>query len=424
MSFVAILFFLVALCVLASLTKRGSDILSPARMVIFVWSFALGLAELKLSNLQHEWSTESWLLVLIGPSSLLLGLYTAFVMNVYARLVSPDGIREVVRRQIVDSSLLFWLIIISFVVYAASFLVSYAIKGFVPIFSGEYGGARTKFSVFGLGVLVHSMPVIVFFGLVYHVMVKEHVKQKLLIKIVCLISAVTYLFLLQRFLFILTAVMCFSFAYYATDRMRCRTILVSFITAVGLFFGVSSLRAGEVIQAYLYAKSKMKYSMDYAIFTEPYMYVVMNLENLATGVKRLDHFTFGYYTFDFITALAGVKHWMEEYFSLESTPYLNSSYNTYTAFWTYYRDFGIFGIVIVPLLIGLVVGSAYYAMRREPTLQRIAAYGIMVFILLFTFFNSPVGFLVFVYVVVAVYLILRLVTRVQTGVPVKWTNGL
>ncbi|MFN0158894.1 MAG: O-antigen polymerase, partial [Bacteroidota bacterium] len=149
----------------------------------------------------------------------------------------------------------------------------------------------------------------------------------------------------------------------------------------------------------------------YAMLTEPYMYMVMNLENFARSVSLSDHHTYGYFTFDFITAITGIKYWVLDYFNLERTPYINSSYNTYTAFWWFYSDFGVIGLAIIPMLLGLVIGLLYYRMRTRPTLKNVTAYGVMVFVIVISYFNFPFAFLWFGYCLIVLYLILRYTVR-------------
>jgi len=111
------------------------------------------------------------------------------------------------------------------------------------------------------------------------------------------------------------------------------------------------------------------------------MYVVMNPENFARSMEKLDHFTLGYFTFDPVFALVGLKYWVIEYFALNYTAYLISGYNTYTAYWWYYRDFGVIGTGFIPLLLGVVIGSLYYSMRKRPSFQILSAYSVCVFVM-------------------------------------------
>jgi oligosaccharide repeat unit polymerase len=224
------------------------------------------------------------------------------------------------------------------------------------------------------------------------------------------VSVLTYFFLLQRFQLAMAAIMCIAVLYYATRHLRFTTVGLYLLGGSLFFYWISTLRSGlDLFIYYLHRNSQMKFSPAYAIFTEPYMYVVMNLENFARSIEKLDHFTLGYFTLDPIFAFVGLKHWVIEYFGLNYTPYLISGYNTYTAYWWYYRDFGAIGIAFIPLLLGIVIGILYYRMRRNPSLTTISAYGVSVFIMMVSFFNNPLQFLWFVYNLSVIYFTFRLI---------------
>jgi oligosaccharide repeat unit polymerase len=412
-----ITFFCFIICagIVLSTVRQGADILSPARVFGFVWSLAIGLAELKLSALQHEWSTTGWILVLMGPVAFLLGTFVAYVGNVNTTLVPVSDMRSNMRVQYLNADRLFIAICIGLGIYFFSYLVTFLVKGFIPLFSVKGAVLRTQWGVFGFGILVHSMPFVLFFTALYHIAVQGRSREKLILKVLCSIMVVTFVFLLQRFQLVFSVVICFTLIYYMTRLVRFRMVVVPLAALVTIFYLVSTLRAGVLLQWYLHAMSKMRFSKEYALFTEPYMYLVMNLENLARAVERLETFTFGYYSFDFLFALSGIKHWIKEYFQLNPTPFLVSSYNTYTAFWTYYQDFGVIGIAGIPFLLGLGIASTYYWMRSKPTVRKLAAYSLMVFVMLLSFFSIPIGLLWFVYNAVAIYLILRVISEPRQG---------
>ena len=218
-----------------------------------------------------------------------------------------------------------------------------------------------------------------------------------------------YSLTLQRFQIMMTVLLCVVFLYYATHHLRFSNMILYFCGLIALFYGVSTLRASTLFTYFVYVGSKMTIPRAYAFITEPYMYIVMNLENFARSIDRLDQFSLGYYTFDFVTALSGIKHWISDYFMLNETPYLISGYNTYTAFWTYYRDFGILGVFIIGVGGGYGINSLYYAFRKKPGLLYLMAYCIAICLMTFSFFNSQIGFLWFVYDMAVMFFILRMI---------------
>jgi oligosaccharide repeat unit polymerase len=191
-----------------------------------------------------------------------------------------------------------------------------------------------------------------------------------------------------------------------------RNGLSFFLVLTTLMYGVSTIRTSKAIVNFLYYGARMKYSVKYAFLTEPYMYVSMNLENFANAVNKLDGHTYGYYTFDFILALTGLKHWLGEYLKIGEFPHLLSgSYNTYTMFFAYYRDFGIIGVCIIPFALGVIVSSQYYRLRRKPDIAGVCAYGVFVYVIIFSFFIPMLSWLHFVFNFAVILLASRLVVK-------------
>jgi hypothetical protein len=58
-------------------------------------------------------------------------------------------------------------------------------------------------------------------------------------------------------------------------------------------------------------------------------------------------------------------------------------------------------------MLGFGIGLLYYRMRTDPTIKRVTAYGVMVFVMFVSFFVFPMPFLWFEYNMLALYLILR-----------------
>lgn len=409
MNWISIVFFVIAFVICCTMLKRGADIISPARVFGFTWCIVFGLANLKFSRLQFEWTFSQWVYIMMGPISFLLGLFILYVLSIGTRLQPINEVRQIVKHQKINETKLFYLIIFAFIIYLGGYIAVNVVGGPIPIFSANPSAARTEFSAFGVGLFIHTMPVIVFFSIVYHLLVGGNELRKRILKVIVFISVSTYLFLLQRYALIMISVVSFAIIYYVTRYIRFKTVMTFVAVGVLIFYSIATLRAGKIIQTALYVTSEMKFSSRYAVFTEPYMYVVMNVENFAHALSKLEHHTFGYYTFNFVLALTGLKHWIEGYYGIVDTPYLFSGYNTYTLFWTLYRDFGLFGISMIPLFLGLFVGTIYYALRRNPTIELVSFYSIIVFVMALSFFVNLLGFLWFVYIIIWVVLILKLI---------------
>lgn len=407
MSLVFWICLLVFIGIVASLFRRGADLLSPARVFGLVWSLSLGLTELKLSALQYDWTADSWIFLLTGLAAFFLGAFITYVVNLDKPMVPLRVMRTTLRHEQVREGRLFWLICASGVIYTVTFAAHYMIKGWLPISVVGTGLSRVDFNVYGLTLFLYSAAFIVILTVLYHILFRGKRRRKWILTLLSLLCVGSYLLLLQRFQIIMAIVISFALLYYTTNAIRIRTTLPVIFSLTGVFYSVASLRLAHLVASYTYLMSRMKFSRTYAFMTEPYMYVVMNLENFARSVHAGAHLTYGYFTFDFIVAVTGLKYWIPDYLPVDRTPNLISGYNTYTAFWWFFSDFGVIGLMVIPFALGLGIGALYYRMRQRPTLKNVTAYGITVFVMFISYFNFPVSLLWFQYDMLAVYLILR-----------------
>lgn len=411
MSWVTIVCFIICFLIIMSFFRPDTDIFSPGRIFTFIWSLAIGLTDLKFSGLQHEWTPIVWIQLLLGPISFLIGVSFVYVINIGKRVWSLNELRS--NRQFfeINHANLFKAIIFLFILFLIAYGAIYLKTHNIPLFSAKPWEARTNFEMFGIGLFLHNVILIIFFTGIYSVLVKKDRMRKAILILISVISIFLYAITLQRFQIFLSIFTVLIFLYYSTFRIKVRTIFLTGCLLVVMFYLISSLRAGEIIVAFLYYSAKMKFPLKYAVFTEPYMYVVMNLENYARAISKVDTYMYGFYSFDFITAITGLKHWIKDYFRLEDYPYLVSRYyNTCSAFWTIYRDFGVLGIFVLPFGGGLALSSLYYSFMKRPSLQKLAFYGILLFAAIFSFFDSIIGYLWFEYNLLMIYLVFKYIS--------------
>ncbi len=420
MNWVSIVCFTVCLGIFLSTLRRNADLLSPGRLFGFIWSLSIGLTELKFSALQHNWRIESWALLLIGVSAFLIGIFVTYVLNIDKVLVAIPAMRRQLRQVQVHEGRLFLLLCLTAVVYIFAYAINYSVRGWLPVDVIGTAISRVDFNVSGLTLFLYTATLVMFFILIYFLFVKERKGRKTVLVFVLLITFGSFFLLLMRYPIIMVAILSFVLLYYSTQYIRMATAVPLFCVVAGFFFWVSSLRFSTVVSTYLYSVSKMRFSRDYAFFTEPYMYLVTNLENFARSVAVSDYHTFGYFSLDFVTAITGLKYWVLEYFDFTRTPYLTSNYNTYTAFWWFYSDFGVVGLALIPLLLGIGTGFLYYRMRSTPTVMNVISYGVAVFVMLISYFNFPLAFLWFELNLLVMFVFLRwtLVSNSKSSVTV------
>lgn len=417
MSLVAIICLLLLILLIITMFKKGTDIFSPARIFVIVWTLAIGLAELKLSGHQIQWNLFSWVVLLISLLSVLLGMFIIFVINLFKSVNTAISIRSIISQYKLDSDLLFKLILLIFTFYIVSYLIIYGIVGFIPLFTSQPNLTRTKWSVFGFGLIIHLAPTVIYFVILYYLTVHKMIGKKFIMGIVLFTTLFTFFLLVQRFSLVISIVLMMIFLYYGTYKFRPRNVLIIVFLLIIFMYGISTIRVSTLFIEYLYYSARMKFGPQFAFLTEPYMYIVMNLENFAKSVYHLNDFTYGYFTFDFVLALSGLKHWIAEYTYIEQFPYIiNADYNTYSMFFTYYRDFGLLGVFFIPFFLGMFVSILYYRMRRTPDINSISFYGMFLFVLIFSFFIPMLSWLHFILNLTVIYLCTKFVV-IKSNIP-------
>lgn len=390
--------------------SQSSDKFSPARLLSIIWVIVLFLAQLKLSYYQFEWGLYSWFVILISIISFLMGCYVVYSMNFRKSVLTINQMRILLNRvdALNENKFFFWTNIL-FLAYIISYLVIWAIVGYIPAFTAHPNFTRVGWGIFGFGLFIHLTPIILYFVVVFWIKFKT-LSKRIILFLIGLITFGSFFLLYQRFSLVIGIILSLVYIYYGTTKFNFKNFLLFAIPLALIIFGLSTLRESELFIYYLHYISNMKTSLKYAAITEPYMYLVMSAENFAFAVEKLENHTYGLYTFDFITALSGLKHSLKEYLYISDFPHLLSPfYNTYTTFFIFYRDFGLLGSFVFPFLIGFVSSHLYYRMRINPNFHTISVYGMLVIIIVFSFFIPLITWLYFVFDFTVVYIVTKLI---------------
>ena len=397
MSLISILFFLAALIILLTCLRRGADIFSPARVFGFIWAIAIGLADLKLSRLQHEWDLYGWITLLLGVCSFLVGVLVVNVLFIDKKMISLDAIRSRFTVSQISESKLLYSIIVLFCAYVVTYVIEWSAYGRLPLFAANPDRARMEIGIFGIHLFIASMPILLFLIVEYLFLVRKNLWRKGLLTILFTVTFISYFFLLNRLHYVMFVIITLAFAFYTTRIVTVRNVMILVASLIACLSMLQYFREARYAEHFLYVISDMKYSRTYAAFTGPYMYIVMNLENFARAVGRVEQFSYGYFTFDFLTALTGLKHPMAEYFGLDIRVALPSGYNTYPFMWNYYYDFGLAGVVLFSLMLGSGISLLHRWMRQQPNNVNIAMYSAAVFVMVLSFFTNILSLLNFMF---------------------------
>jgi oligosaccharide repeat unit polymerase len=389
-----ICFTICILLIIPSLRRHG-DVFAPHRVFGFVWFLAIGLADFKYSFYQHDWSLYSWIVILIGVCSTMLGFFIVAVIYLDQPMLSLSEQRKHLVEKSVNGEILFRSVMVLAFLYAIGFVIEVLIAGGVPAFAAKPDRARVDFGFFGTHLIVTTMPTILLLGTEYIV---YFWKQSTKVRRSFVVIAYAFVFfsfalLLVRFLYVMWAIPTLCFLYYGTNRVKFKHIGLSLLGFFGLLEIIRSIRLVGYVENYSYVTARMRFSKTYAVFTEPYMYIVMNLENFARSVERWTTYTYGYFTFDFFMALTGIKHPLAKEYGIIERPFLISGYNTFSFLMPFYQDFGVIGVALIPFCIGIGVGYLYHSMRRRPTVANAMVYSFAVSVLVISFFVHALGML-------------------------------
>ncbi len=412
MNFTFLIFLFLLLFLLFTFLIKRSDYLSPARLFSLVWIVVLGLCTLKLSRYQYGWSWYSWTVITITIISFLLGSYVVYTLNFGKNTYSIDTIRKLHSYYYkLDTNTLLKVTILLFLTYVISYFIIYSVRGFLPAFSTRPELNRATWGLFGIGLFIHLAPVIIFLSLVY-ILCYKGLSKKIIFYLMLLITIISFIFLQQRFSIVIGIILVINYLYYGTKKINFKNVFLFIISITIIIYGISAFREGKLFIHYMHFLSKMKYSPDYALFTEPYMYLVMNVENFAYAVEKIEYHTYGVYSFDFLIALSGLKHLLKEYYMITDFPALRTfMYNTYTMFFVYYRDFGLLGSFIFPFILGFTISHFYYKMKYYPNFHTISLYGTFVIGIIFSYFIPLFSWLHFVFNIFVIYFISKYLQR-------------
>ena len=421
---VSIVCFSILALLFVSMFRKGTDVLSPARLFLIIWLIAIGLADLKLSRFQFEWSAYSWLTLLVPILSMLLGMFFVYVINYNKKIPKISSVRAEFRSSDIDGDKFFFLIMALFVLYCVSFITTYMIRGFLPMFTKMPEVARTKWGVFGYGVFVLSIPSILYFSLAYIFLVPKNFSKKIIVSLIIIVGAVSYSTLLQRFYLLLPIIFLLILFYYMTKKMKPRNVLIFFVVFFALFYGISTIRMSRYAFDILYYLSDMKYGSQYAVFTEPYMYVTMNLENYAKAVQNLNQYTYGFFTADFLLFAVRLKPIIQEYVNIPEFPsMISNAYNTYSMFFIYYRDFGFVGVFAIPMILGFGINTLYYWMRKRPDMNSISIYALCIIVIIFSFFIPILHWIHFTFNIIIIYSVTKMIQKKKEGITNTGSEG-
>lgn len=318
-----------------------------------------GLSAFKLSRLQRDWSTETWLCFFLGVVSFWLAFH--LFTGVLEKREKERRDRKSVYYNDLESSIQSGRILKAMgALVTLSFLAFFCEVwklGFVPLFSFGVPHAYSYFHVSGVHYFTVSCVLVPSLFVVYTRMVLEKEGGRFRDRgfwpgvVFVLLSLAVPVLCVSRFQLILAAGMAVFTYISMIGRIRFRYVGILVCFMVPAYLALTVMRSHSV--EYLNGIFEMKNSRTPIFVTQPYMYIANNYDNFNCLVEQLETYGMGLRMLFPVWALTGLKFLLP---GLTAFPLFvtKEELTTVTLFYDAYYDFGIPGMVLFGAVLGAV----------------------------------------------------------------------
>lgn len=365
------------------------------------WVGGQGVACLKLSKLQADWSLLTWLCFFLAFA----GFWMTFQIleNWFGEAEHFERKR---RRQRNSVRSIFYCIIVLTIVSLAAFAFEAVVLGFIPLFLRGVPHAYSEFHLSGVHYLTVSCVLVPALSVIFFLQGgSRRSARNLLILIMTLIALLIPILCVSRFQLIFAVVLA-VFTYCAYQR-RVEPWLVAGAVAVliPLYVILTVARSHDV--SYLNGIFEMKNENMPIFISQPYIYIANNYENFNCLVDALPAHTWGIRSLFPVWALTGLKFIFPYLISFPI--YIDKEeLTTLTMFYDAYYDFGVVGVILFACVLGAVCFFLVERLKEMKNPLGYVLYGQMAIYMMLSFFttwfsNPTTWFYFAVTLVMAVY---------------------
>ena len=380
--------------------QSGRRVCPPAVFTIS-WVGGIGIACLKLSYLETDWETKTWIVLFLAFAAFIIGYKTAYssitkrygqdrkklshddfgasqskkIKNTQpsgqAKNGASDGSvvsgcscgKDKFNKDTDNSGSLYLVLNLIAIVSVISFVAEALILGYIPLFTADTPHAYSYFHVSGLHYFTVSCSLLPALGTMclwdgmkndrtLSLARKTDIFCCMAVGLLIPILAVSRY---QLFFGILLAAFCILILNGTRISIKLSikavlAVMVLLFIMLLLYIFITVERAHSV--EYLNGIFEMKYELPIYI-SQPYIYIANNFDNLNCLIRELDEHTYGLrMLFPFI-ALSGLKFVRPELaaFPLYVT---KEELTTVTLIYDSYYDFGIIGVIVFCLVLGIL----------------------------------------------------------------------
>lgn len=382
--------------------KDGRRVCPPAVFSVS-WVGGIGISCFKLSRLQTDWETTTWICfwfafaAFVSGYKLIRGVIkdkcTAAsaedTANITLSASGPehDGSEQAEKKETLCSEarnlcdqakpILYMMNAVA-AVSLLSLAAEACIIGYIPLFTKDMPHAYSYFHVSGLHYFTVSCVLLPALSCIYlksagrNGIAELKPIYKLDIFICMLLGMLIPILLVSRYQLLFGLMLAFftvlimngSRISLKPDRRKLLAAVLSLAVLIMLYVFITIERAHSV--EYLNSIFEMKYDRLPIFISQPYIYIANNFDNFNCLVRELDEFTHGMRMLFPVFALTGLKFIYPE---LAAFPIYvtKEELTTVTLIYDSYYDFGMIGVAVFCMLIGVV--SAFLEYKVSETLS-------------------------------------------------------
>jgi len=386
-----LLIFFGFVLLITGIRKPTADLFSPVRIYLIIWSVTVGTSMLYLSGLQQRWDGHMWTVISVSAISYVGGVYLIYFIAPRKGKSIGELIKNWTPKIDWDVHRLSSAIIVLFLIGISALAIEAYFCGGLPFLQKDVWVARGEFGVFGIHLLTLTLRDVLIAVAIYFVIQKK-TKKRFLDVIIALIFLFSFLILLataNRGDVLFPLIIIIVMLWYLKKRISLKKLTVYALIFFIAFISIGLLRERQGFSDFLYTYAEMRIPAKYSAITLPYTYISMNFENLQNFINnKALHLAYGGHTFQPLLAIVRLESLISEesidgiWKSLQYSVFTTGSYLR-----TFYADFGFVGIVILPFLIGWIMGLTYYKMMTKKKIIYIVFHSFFTFAIILSFFS-------------------------------------
>lgn len=350
-----------------------------------------GVSCFKLSRLQTDWQTETWVCFLLGTAAFWLafeGMERRKAGGV--RGSADEGEAAASQGPDYPRRLLIAMAGVTGLAWAA-FLFEAFWLGFVPLFSYGVPHAYSYFHVTGVHYFTVSSVLVPSMAVVYGAMLRrrggnlQKSRGFWAAVVLAALSLALPVLCVSRFQLIMAAGMALFTFISINEAIRLRYVLLLAAFMIPAYLGLTVMRSHSV--SYLNGIFEMKNSATPIFITQPYMYIANNYDNFNCLVEGLEEYAWGRRMLFPLWAFTGLKF---------VAPFLvnfplfvtKEELTTVTLFYDAYYDFGLAGMILFGAVLGAICCLLVRRREREHSMAEHLVYAQIAMYMALSFFTT------------------------------------